>query len=96
VLLSNSIDAKIVSKISDGGKELLGLIKSGDINLVINTPSGAKGQTDASPIRSAAVLLGVPCITTLHGAQAAVTGMEAFRKSNFGVTPIQDYLKIVK
>ncbi|OGS45138.1 MAG: carbamoyl phosphate synthase large subunit [Elusimicrobia bacterium RIFOXYD2_FULL_34_15] len=93
VLIANNIEAKIVSKISDGSSDILDKIKKGEIKLVINVPSGSKGQYDMMPIRSFAVMQGIPCITTIQGAQAAVTGMEASLKSDFKVKPIQDYLK---
>jgi len=96
VLYSNNIKAKIVSKISDGSNEILDRIRNGEINLVINTPSGQKGQSDMAPIRSLAVMQGVPCITTINGAQAAVTGMEAAIKNDFKVRPLQDYVIVEK
>ncbi|MDD5438836.1 MAG: carbamoyl-phosphate synthase large subunit [Candidatus Omnitrophica bacterium] len=92
VLHSNNIKARVLNKISEGADEILDLIKRGQINLIINTPSGPQGQSDASPIRSAAVLHGVPCITTLHGAQAAVSGMESAFRAGIDVKAIQEYI----
>jgi len=43
------------------------------------------------PIRSLAVLHGVPCITTIQGAQAAVNGMEAILKGSLQVKSLQEY-----
>ena len=51
------------------------------------------GQTDINPIRSSAVMHGVPCITTMSGAQAAVNGIESVIQSGIDVKSIQDYLK---
>lgn len=92
-LHSGNIPAKIVGKISEGDGEILDFIKSGKIKLVINTPSGKRGQSDMKPIRSMAVMQGVPCITTIQGAQAAVNGIEAVAKEDYGVKSIQDYFK---
>jgi hypothetical protein len=39
---------------------------------------------------------GIPCITTLSGAQAAVHGIEAARYHEFSVTPVQEFIKKVK
>jgi carbamoyl-phosphate synthase large subunit len=91
-LSSNNIDAQLVGKISEGDTRILDLIKKNKIALIINTPSGEKGQSDMRPIRSLAVIQGVPCITTMNGAQAAVNGMEEVIKKGFEVRAIQAYL----
>jgi len=93
VLASNNIKVKKVGKISEGHTELLDLIKKGEIKLVINTPSGRKGQSDAKHMRNLATMQGIPCITTIQGAQAAVNGMESVKESDFSVTSIQEYLQ---
>ncbi|MBN1871194.1 MAG: carbamoyl-phosphate synthase large subunit, partial [Candidatus Omnitrophica bacterium] len=93
VLRSNNLAAQNVAKISEGSREILELIKDNKIGLVINTPSGKKGQFDMKPIRSTAVLYGVPCITTIQGAQAATNGIESVLKGELSVKPIQDYIK---
>jgi len=91
VLRSNNIETHIVSKIGEGSSEILDLIKRSDIGLIINTPSGERGQSDMKHIRSLGVMHGVPCITTIQGAQAAVNGMESILKKDFAVQRIQDY-----
>jgi len=93
VLRSNDIDATVVGKIGQGDNRILEFIKKGEIGLIINTPSGKLGQLDKNPIRSFAVLYGIPCITTIDGAQAAVNGIESVLKKGFSVKPIQEYLK---
>ena len=70
------------------------LLKKGEIALIINTPRGKGGQSDMKSIRSAAVLHGVPCITTIQGAQAAVNGIESMLKSDFSVKSIQEYIAL--
>jgi len=92
VLRSNNIDAEVVGKIKEGSKKILTLIKKGELKLIINTPSGKKGQSDMKSIRSLAVLNGVPCITTIQGAQAAVNGIESVREKDFLVKSIQEYM----
>jgi len=91
VLRSNNIDATTVRKISEGGTEILELIRKNELGLIINTPSGKRGQFDMKPIRSLAVMYGVPCITTIQGAQAAVNGIDATSKGDFSVKSIQEY-----
>jgi len=95
VLKSNNIEAKKIGKISDGDNEIFNLLRNGQIDLVINTPSGERGQSDSAPIRSLAVLHGIPCITTLQGAQAAVNGIELALRKGYDVKPIQKYLSKV-
>ncbi|MBN1384366.1 MAG: carbamoyl-phosphate synthase large subunit [Elusimicrobia bacterium] len=92
VLNSNNIEAKIVDKIGEGSTEILELIKKGEIGLIINTPSGQRGQSDMKPMRNLAVMNGVPCITTIQGAQAAVNGIESIIKGDFKVKSIQEYI----
>jgi len=94
VLHSNNIKAEIVGKISEGNDQILNLIRNGEIKLIINTPSGSRGRSDMKPIRSLAVMQGVPCITTIQGAQAAVNGIESVLKSDFSVKSVQEYHKI--
>jgi carbamoyl-phosphate synthase large subunit len=72
------------------------LIKRGDIQLVINTPSGRLPRADEVKIRSAATALGIPCITTIAGAQASVSGIGALAKHALAVTPIQRYHELLK
>jgi carbamoyl-phosphate synthase large subunit len=93
VLRSNNIKAEIVGKISEGHTEILQLIKKGEIKLIINTPSGQRGQSDMKPIRSLAVLHGIPCITTIQGAQTAVNGIESVLEKDFSVKSVQEYIR---
>jgi carbamoyl-phosphate synthase large subunit len=91
VLNSNGINVKLVQKIGEGKPDIIDLIKGGDIDLIINVPAGKKSQLDSKPIRSAAVTQGIPYITTLEGAQAAISGMDSLERTGFSVKPIQEY-----
>ena len=93
VLNSNNIETEIISKIGKGSKDILDLMKNNKIDLIINIPSGAVGQTDIKPIRSMAVMYGIPCITTIQGAQAAVNGLETVLKHGFSVESLQECIK---
>ncbi|MDD5070757.1 MAG: carbamoyl-phosphate synthase large subunit [Candidatus Omnitrophica bacterium] len=92
-LTSNGITATAVGKISDKDATILDMLSNGEVQLIINTPSGKKSQLDSKPIRSAAVLHAIPCITTIQGAQAAVNGIESVIKKDFDVKSIQEYFK---
>jgi carbamoyl-phosphate synthase large subunit len=79
-----------VKKLSEGRPNLLDFMNDGQIKLVLNTPSGKGARTDEGKIRAAAVQLGVPCITTLQAAEAAVKAMEALREGEMTVEALQD------
>ena len=76
-LARQGIKSERVKKISEGRPNMLDLVKNGDITLVINTPTGKGHHTDEAKIRTAMVSHNIPCITTIAGAQAAVTGIES-------------------
>jgi carbamoyl-phosphate synthase large subunit len=91
VFSANNIKVQEVGKIGEGSDDILQLMRKGEISLIINTPSGPRGQSDMKPIRSLAVLHGVSCITTVQGAQAAVNGIESILKGKLKVKAIQEY-----
>ena len=67
------------------------IIRAGDVDMVINTPYGNSGpRIDGYEIRSAAVQMNIPCITTVQGASAAVQGIEAGIRGDIGVRSLQD------
>jgi carbamoyl-phosphate synthase large subunit len=90
------LHARPVKKIHEGRPNVLDLIKSGHIQLVINTPSGRLPRADEIQIRSAATTLGIPCITTIAGAQASVNGIGTLLKRELSVTPIQQYHELLR
>jgi len=85
-----------VKKIVEGRPNLLDYLNDGQIKLVINTPSGKGARTDEGRIRAAAVQLGVPCITTIQAAEAAVKAMEALREETMEVQSLQDRFGLAK
>ncbi len=67
------------------------LIQSGEVDMVINTPYGNSGpRIDGYEIRSAAVSMNIPCVTTVQGASAAVQGIEAGIRGDIGVMSLQE------
>ncbi len=93
VLSAEGIEVEVVRKIQEGRPNLLDYLTNGDIALVVNTPSGKGARTDEGRIRASAVSHGVPCITTLAGARAAVAAMERLREGQIEVYALQDLLK---
>jgi carbamoyl-phosphate synthase large subunit len=68
------------------------LIEAGEIQLVVNTPSGSGsgGRADGSAIRTTCVQNGVPCLTTLSAAVAAIKGIADTREHGWRVHSLQE------
>jgi len=92
-LKANGVKTDVVDKVGEGKNNLIEMIKRNEIHLIINTPSGQKSQTDMRTLRSTANLQGIPCITTIQGAWAAVNGIEASREQEFVIQSLQEYYK---
>jgi carbamoyl-phosphate synthase large subunit len=65
-------------------------IESGDVGLVINTPTGSGARSDGYEIRRAAWSRGIPCITTMTGASAAQRAIRAMRAGEEEVHSLQE------
>jgi carbamoyl-phosphate synthase large subunit len=89
-LRSLGIRAEPVNKVPEGEPHAVGLIDQGTVDLVVNTPVGGGARSDGYEIRRAALRAGVPCITTMAGASAAVSAIEAARKPRLTVHCLQD------
>ena len=86
----NGIPCEEVFKVHEGRPNAVDRIEAGEIQLVINTPLGRASEHDEKAIRERAVAVGVPVITTVAGAIAAVSGMEALRRGPLDVTALQE------
>jgi carbamoyl-phosphate synthase large subunit len=80
-----------VAKLAEGKPNAADLILDGKVDLVINTPFGRGPRGDGYFIRTAAARAGVPCITTLQGAFAAVQGIEAQARNGEEPRSLQEY-----
>jgi carbamoyl-phosphate synthase large subunit len=67
------------------------LIKSGKVGLILNTPLGKDSYFDERAIRRAAMQYNIPCITTLSGGSAVVSGIAALQKNSTRVCSLQEY-----
>jgi carbamoyl-phosphate synthase large subunit len=92
-LSQHGIAVTLVRKIQEGRPNLLDYLANGEIALIVNTPSGKGARTDEGRIRASAVSHGVPCITTVAGARAAVSALERLRKGRLDVYALQDLLQ---
>ena len=84
------ISVQKVKKIIEGHPNLIDYMKNEGIDLILNTPSGKGARTDEGTIRATAVQHGIPCITTIQAAEAAVAAMKALRSQDMQVQALQD------
>lgn len=84
------IPVETINKIQDGSPHVRDWIDRGDVDLVINTPTGTAARSDGYEIRRAAVARGVPCITTIAGGMAAARAIGAARFSEPPVISLQE------
>jgi carbamoyl-phosphate synthase large subunit len=90
VLRRNGVEVEVVGKFSDGPGNVVERILAGDVDLVLNTPWGNSGpRVDGYEIRTAAVSQGIPCLTTVQAAAAAVQGIEELIRGEVGVESLQ-------
>jgi carbamoyl-phosphate synthase large subunit len=93
VLVNNGINVSFVNKVSEGRPHIVDMIKNGELQFIINTPSGRNPMQDEVSIRSSAVQYKIPYTTTLSGAQAMVNAIEHIKKGGLQVKALQDYYK---
>jgi carbamoyl-phosphate synthase large subunit len=93
VLRRNGVAAEVVGKFSDGPGNIVEEILAGHVDLVLNTPFGSPGNSgprvDGYEIRTAAVQAGIPCLTTVQAAAAAVQGIEELARDEVTVDSLQ-------
>jgi len=86
------LDARTINKVLEGRPHCVDAIKSGEIQLVINTSGGGRSVADSFDIRRGALTQGVPHFTTIAGARAAAGAIAALRADSLDVAPLQSYL----
>jgi carbamoyl-phosphate synthase large subunit len=91
-LADNGVKATRLAKIDEGRPTAVDMIKNGQIQLIINTPSGMIPRKDENKIRSAAYAHNICIMTTITGAKASLNGIKALRNKTVGVRPIQKYI----
>ena len=84
------VPVETVYKVNEGRPNIVDLVKTGKVDLVINTPLGRESFYDEKSIRRAAVRYNVPCITTLSAAIAASRGILAMSVESPDIAALQD------
>ncbi|HRJ77737.1 MAG: Carbamoyl-phosphate synthase large chain [Planctomycetes bacterium] len=80
-----------VNKIQEGRPNVLDMIINGEVGLLINTPSGKDPRTDEAAMRRRAIMKGIPILTTLSAAEAAVRAIASIKGSEETVKCLQEF-----
>jgi carbamoyl-phosphate synthase large subunit len=88
-LESAGVPAEPVYKVNEGRPNIVDLVKTGKVDMIINTPLGRESFYDEKSIRRAAIRYNIPCITTLSAANAAARGIRALVEQTLEVSPLQ-------
>ncbi len=84
------VPVRKIKKIGEGSPNVVDCIDSGEVDLVINTPTGTAARADGYEIRTAAVRHGLPCLTTMTGASAAARAIFAQQQGEADVRALQE------
>ena len=84
------LDVEPVFKVGEGRPNIADRILSREIHLIVNTPLGRESYFDEPALRKVGTMKGVPLITTLSGASAAVEGIRALREHGLSVLSLQE------
>jgi carbamoyl-phosphate synthase large subunit len=87
----SGLPVNVVNKVLEGRPHCVDAIRSGDIQMVINTSMGAQSTADSFDIRRNALTHGIPHYTTIAGARAAVHAIAALKAGTLEVAPLQSY-----
>ncbi len=92
ILQEHGLDAELVLKLHEGRPHVVDWIKNGQIQLVINTPSGQEAQADGRLIRRTTLSYKIPIVTTVAGARATAAAIRSLQTASLEVKALQDYI----
>jgi carbamoyl-phosphate synthase large subunit len=95
-LEENKIPSTFVKKVSAGRPHVVDAVKNGEIQLILNTGASSQTQRDGYEIRRAAIKYKIPYATTTDGARAISLAIQAMKKENLTVKPLQYYHQEIK
>jgi carbamoyl-phosphate synthase large subunit len=90
-LEAEGLPCGFVYKVNEGRPNIADLVKSRQIDLIINTPLGRTSFYDEREIRRAAIQYSVPCVTTMTGALATVAAIRSLKEEELQVRSLQEY-----
>ncbi|MFY9638223.1 MAG: carbamoyl-phosphate synthase large subunit [Methanobacterium sp.] len=85
------VNIDTIRKMSQESPNIRDSVVNGEINLIINTPSGKQSADDGYYIRRMAIELGIPYVTTLAGARAVLNAIEHVKEGDIGVKSLNEY-----
>jgi carbamoyl-phosphate synthase large subunit len=85
------VNINTIGKVSQPSPNIKDAVINGEIDLIINTPSGKQSADDGFYIRRMAVELGIPYVTTLAGARAVLNAIEHVKEGDIGVKSLNEY-----
>jgi len=86
-----NLPVETVHKIGEGSTAIVDLIKSGTVQLILNTPLGTHAHSEGAQIRAAAIAMNVPLLTTLSAGMAAVAAIQAINKKQLSYRSLQEH-----
>jgi carbamoyl-phosphate synthase large subunit len=90
------LPVEAVNKMADGSPHTVDLIRGGKVQLILNTPLGPQAHSDGAEIRAAATVMGIPLLTTLSAAAAAVAAIRAVEQHELKYRSLQMHYRIGK
>jgi len=93
--VENYVNINTIRKVSQRSPNIRDAVINGEINLIINTPSGKQSADDGFYIRRLAVELGIPYVTTLAGARAVLNAIEHVKEGDIGVKSLNEYHELL-
>nr|HID59707.1 carbamoyl-phosphate synthase large subunit [Desulfobacterales bacterium] len=95
-LTAYGIENEEVKKVREGRPHIVDRMKNNEVALVINTTFGSRSVADSFSIRRTALEYNIPYTTTISGARATVSAIEAIKKESISILAIQDYYHRIK
>lgn len=89
---AKGVDIEKIKKVSQGSPNIRDAILNKEINLIINTSEGKQSAKDGYIIRRLAIELGIPYVTTLSGARAALNAIEAVQNNEINVKSLNEHI----
>jgi carbamoyl-phosphate synthase large subunit len=90
------LPVEVVEKAPEGSTQIADLIRAGKIQIVLNTPLGPHAHSAGAKIRSAAITMNIPLLTTLSAARAAVSAIQAMKKKELKYRSLQSHFKLME
>ncbi|MDX6727018.1 MAG: carbamoyl-phosphate synthase large subunit, partial [Baekduia sp.] len=88
------VPATVINKIAEGSPHVVDWIQDGEVDMVVNTPTGSGARPDGWEIRRAAIARGIPALTTLSAGLSAARAIASARHGDAGVLSLQELHRV--